>query len=121
MAARLRVAPLDKQLEWDVILLKRQYLQMLDPEKLRIPTFEALRSPVVQAKIYNTVFNDNQLAFAPPVRYKFRVLKRIIDAIEQSIFDPEEDVGFSLSGVFPFCLIASGFSLSRILYHLALR
>ena len=79
---------------WQVELLRRQYLQLIDPNELAIPCNEALRSPDLQGRIYNSMFNETSLRFSPPDRYKFRVLKELVAAIEQAIVDPEEDVCF---------------------------
>ena len=75
-----------------VELLKRQYLQLIDPEQLTLPTKALLRSSVIQAQIYHSMFDDSVLKFAPPKRYRLRVLKRLVNAIEDAIVDPEEDV-----------------------------
>lgn len=79
-----------------VELLRRQYLQMLEPDKLTLPGMEKLKIPQTQAHIFAAMFNSDNLSSMPPVRYQFRVLKKIIAALEQSITDPEEDVGFPL-------------------------
>lgn len=73
--------------------LRRQYLQLVDPEQLKMPAMETLRLPEVQAKIFDNFFNDEFRSFPSPKPYTFRVLKRIIGAVELSIVDPEEDVG----------------------------
>lgn len=75
-----------------VELLKRQYLQLIGPEQLTLPKKELLRSPEIQAQIYHSMFDDSVLSFAPPERYRLRVLKRLVNAIEEAILDPEEDV-----------------------------
>ena len=81
-----------------VELLKRQYLQLTDPEELTLPRKEVLRLPDIQAQIYNDMFDESNIFYAPPERYKFRVLKRLVKALEDAIEDPEEDVGaFSFS------------------------
>ena len=79
-----------------VELLRRQYLQLIDPERLKLPPPEVLRSPDVQKQIYESMFDDAAINLGPSLRYRCRVLKRLIRAIEDSIQDPEEDVGFSL-------------------------
>ena len=76
-----------------VELLKRQYLQLTDPEELTLPRREVLRLPDIQAQIYNDMFNESKIVYAPPERYRFRVLKRLVKALEDAIEDPEEDVG----------------------------
>lgn len=88
---------LNSVLARQVELLRRQYLQLVDPEQLKMPAMEILRLPEAQAKIFDNIFNDKLCSFPSPKRYKFRVLKRIIDAVELSIVDPEEDVGSPLS------------------------
>ena len=97
-----------------VELLKRQYLQLTDPEALTLPRKESLRLPDIQAQIYNDLFNESNIVYAPPKRYRFRVLKRLVKALEDAIEDPEEDVGafsfstFTLRGLQPSNL--AGFS-----------
>ena len=97
-----------------VELLKRQYLQLTDPEELVLPTKEVLRLPDIQAQIYNDMFDESNIVYAPPERYRFRVLKRLVKALEDAIEDPEEDVGafsfsnFTLRGLQHFNL--AGFS-----------
>ena len=97
-----------------VELLKRQYLQLTDPEELTLPRKEILRLPDIQAQIYNDMFDESNIVYAPPERYRFRVLKRLVKALEDAIEDPEEDVGafsfstFTLRGLQPSNL--AGFS-----------
>lgn len=79
-----------------VELLKRQYLQLIDPAELTLPRKELLRSPGTQAQIYNDIFDESRITYMPPERYRFRVLKRLVKALEDTIEDPEEDVGFVL-------------------------
>lgn len=85
---------------WQIDLLRRQYLQLVEPDQLVLPPMETLRFNEVQKQICYRMFNESGASFLPPSRYRFRVLKRIINAIEQSITDPEEDVGFSPASVF---------------------
>ncbi len=79
-----------------VELLKRQYLQLIDPEKLTLPRKDLLKLPDTQAHIYNDMFDESRITYMPPERYRFRVLKRLVKALEDAIEDPEEDVGFML-------------------------
>ncbi|MDI1490112.1 MAG: hypothetical protein OHK93_001312 [Ramalina farinacea] len=82
-----------------VELLRRQYLQLIDPERLKLPPPEVLRSPDVQRQIYESMFDDTAISLGPSLRYRLRVLKRLIRAIEDSIQDPEEDeISDDLSG-----------------------
>ena len=75
-----------------VEVLRRQYLQLLDPGKLVIPSPSALRSPDIQARIYQRLFDDSHVKYSPPTSYQLRILKRIIKAVEAAIDDPDEDV-----------------------------
>ena len=79
-----------------VELLKRQYLQLVDPEEITLPRKGFLKLPDTQAQIYSDIFDESRGSYAPPERYRLRVLKRIVKALEDAIDDPEEDVGFSL-------------------------
>lgn len=81
-------------IEWQIDLLQRQYFQLIEPEQLTLPAIQILRSPDVQARLFERLFNTNNISFPTPDRYKFRVLKRIVCALEQSINDPNEDVCF---------------------------
>ncbi len=76
---------------------------MLEPDKLTLPSLEELRLPQTQADIFNVMFNHDNLLFTPPIRYQFRVLKKIIGALEKSIIDPEEDVCFPLQDLLFIC------------------
>ena len=79
-----------------VELLKRQYLQLLRPEQLRMPRAELLRLPETQAQIYHAMFVEEEIAYLPPDRYRYRVLKLLMNALEEAIDDPEEDVRLPL-------------------------
>lgn len=87
---------LDPDMLRQIDILKRQYLQLIEPDQLSLPVMNALRFPEVQALIFHSMFNLKELPFPPPDRYRFRVLKKIVYALEQSIVDPEKDVGFSM-------------------------
>lgn len=75
-----------------VELLRRQYLQHVDPDSLQLPSPDVLRLPETQKEIYDTMFSQSALTYPLPSRYQFRVLKRLIGMMEQAIEDPEEDV-----------------------------
>ena len=77
-----------------VDLLRRQYLQLVDLEHLSIPDPDVIKRPDVQAEIYRTMFQEDNLPFPPPQSYQLRVLKRLMQVIERAVTDPEEDVCF---------------------------
>ena len=88
--------PLSAQESDQIELLRRQYLQLLEPEMLAIPSPAMLRRPDVQRQLYERMFRSDNLMFVPNSRYQLRVLKKLITRIENTISDPEEDVGFLL-------------------------
>ena len=75
-----------------VDLLRREYIQLLEPDKVTIPAPNLIRVPHVQRQIFQSIFQEGSLAFPPPDRYKLRVLKKLIESMERAIKDPEEDV-----------------------------
>ena len=81
-----------KQIE----LYRRQYLQLIDPQHLVVPHLDVLRLPQVQEEIYSKLFSDKNIPFLPPARYRFRVLKSLIDILQEAFQDPEEDVRLCL-------------------------
>ncbi|MCJ1388549.1 hypothetical protein MMC18_001396 [Xylographa bjoerkii] len=72
-------------------LLRRQYLQLIEPECLALPSLDSIRLPQVQAYLYETMFREGSLHYSPPDRYKIRVLKKLIEIMESAIIDPDED------------------------------
>ena len=75
-----------------LLLFRRQYLQLFEPDFLAWPPKQLLRDPDVQAWIYNNLFDSDKNLYLPPERYQLRVLKPLASKLEQAIEDPEEDV-----------------------------
>ena len=75
-----------------VELLRRQFLQLQDPSTLSLPSPKTLKLPSIQSRIYDSMFREGNLTYPPPAHYRLRVLKRLIDALESAVDDPEEDV-----------------------------
>lgn len=73
-------------------LFRRQYFQLIDPKHLHFPHTDILRLPQVQQEIYSRFFSEAAISFLPPARYRFRVLKALIDVMQEAFQDPEEDV-----------------------------
>lgn len=82
-----------------MLLFRRQYLQLFEPDFLTWPPKQLLRKADAQAWLYKTCFDSNRNTYLPTERYQYRVLKVLAGKIEQSIEDPEEDVGSR--GIFP--------------------
>ncbi|KAJ5558072.1 hypothetical protein N7535_009562 [Penicillium sp. DV-2018c] len=71
--------------------LAAQYFQLVELPNLALPPGSVLIQPVVQAALYERMFNENTVFPLPPNSYRSRVLKQILSRIEESITDPEED------------------------------
>ena len=85
---------------------------MVDPKKLTAPPMETLKLSGVQAEIYATMFNEATCSFpSPDERYRWRVLKKIVNLLEQSVIDPEEDVSSLLLSFSYAELFLSSFSM----------
>lgn len=83
---------------WQTDRLRRQFFQLVDPKELAVPPTETLKLPEVQAEIYATMFNEATCFFpSPGNHYKWRVLKKIFNLLEESVIDPEEDVSSLIS------------------------
>ena len=76
----------------ELVTLRRQYFQLIDPAQLRWPNDEHLKTPVVQSWIFNSLFDSNKIAYAPPQLYQLKVLKFLVSELERLIEDPEQDV-----------------------------
>lgn len=85
-----------------LLLFRRQYLQLFEPDFLSWPPKQLVGNADVQAWIYKNLFDGGRNARLPSERYRLRVLKPLLAKIEQAIEDPEEDVG------------AAAFSSSRL-------
>ncbi|QIX00357.1 hypothetical protein AMS68_005874 [Peltaster fructicola] len=72
-------------------IFQRQYLQLLDPDFLTWPAKALLRNVSSQEWLYRNLFLEQQGRYLPPVRYQFRVLKSLLAKIEQAIDDPDQD------------------------------
>ena len=91
-------------------LYRRQYFQLIDPQHLIAPHIDILRLPHVQEEIYLKLFSEESIPFLPPARFRFRVLKALIDVLHEGFQDPEEDVRL--------CLHSSWKSLNRFQAHI---
>ena len=74
-----------------LILFRRQYLQSVDPKFLPFPSDSTWRSPGFQSSFFRFVLSDGAHDFLPTRRYRIRVLKRIVDDLQSSFKDLDED------------------------------
>lgn len=82
------MADVDSQL----LLLKRQYLQLFEPGFLAWPHAQLLRRSDAQTWLFKHLFDESRNPRLPPERYQLRVLRPLVSRIEKSIQDPDEDV-----------------------------
>lgn len=101
-------------MDQQLLLFRRQYYQLFEPDFLAWPPKQLLRDSTVQAWLYTHLFDSEKNSRMPPERYQLRVLKLLASKIEKAIEDPEEDVGaqpllrVSLSFLLvPFCSLLS--------------
>ncbi|KIY02399.1 uncharacterized protein Z520_02537 [Fonsecaea multimorphosa CBS 102226] len=72
-----------------VIKFYRQYMQQIND--VTYPPGVLLVNPDVQDCLYRYFFDSIQNKYLPPPRYQTRILRRLIEEIENSCKDPEED------------------------------
>jgi hypothetical protein len=82
----------DEQTLRQLLVLKRQYFQLVEPSQLRWPHTDVLKVPDVQSWIFANLFDPAKIQFPPLERYQLRVLKVLISKLEKAIDDPEQDV-----------------------------
>lgn len=75
-----------------LLLLRRQYLQLFEPDFLAWPHAQLLRRGDAQAWLFKHMFDESRNARLPPERYQLRVLRPLLSRIEKAIQDPDEDV-----------------------------
>ena len=87
-----------------LVLFRRQYLQLFEPDFLAWPPKSLLRDAGVQQWLYKHCFDAESNPYLPSDRYRLRVLKPLMRKVEQAIGDPEEDVGYLMSQTLSFFL-----------------
>lgn len=79
-------------------LLRRQYLQLFEPDFLAWPPSKFLKGPDVQKWLYKNLFDPTRNSRLPPEKYQMRILKQLVDKIEKATEDLDKDVSFSKLG-----------------------
>ncbi|KAI1761576.1 putative methyltransferase-domain-containing protein [Hypoxylon sp. FL1150] len=74
-----------------LFLLRRQYLQLFEPDFLAWPPSKFLKDYDVQKWLHRNLFDPTRNSRLPPERYQMRVLKQLVGKIENAIEDPYED------------------------------
>ncbi|KAM0693439.1 hypothetical protein Q7P36_006694 [Cladosporium allicinum] len=74
-----------------LVLFRRQYFQLFEPDFLAWPPKSLLRDAGVQQWLYKQCFDTDANPYLPSDRYRLRVLKPLLRKVEQSNENPEED------------------------------
>ncbi|KAI1147162.1 putative methyltransferase-domain-containing protein [Nemania diffusa] len=77
--------------DYQLRLLRRQYLQVFEPDFLAWPHPQLLRRSDAQAWLFKHLFDVSRNPRLPPERYQLRVLRPLIAKVEKAIQDPDED------------------------------
>ncbi|OQO11017.1 hypothetical protein B0A48_05272 [Cryoendolithus antarcticus] len=81
-----------------LLIFRRQYLQLFEPAFLAWPPKQLLRDADVQSWLYKHLFNTAVHSYLPSGRYQLRVLKPLLAKIEKAIEDPNQDRRNLISG-----------------------
>ncbi|KAI0131483.1 putative methyltransferase-domain-containing protein [Daldinia grandis] len=93
-----------------LLLLRRQYMQLFEPDFLAWPPAKFLKNEDVQKWLYKHLFDQSRNSRLPPENYRMRVLKQLITTVEKAIVDLEQsEVSEELTACFE-SLVTKGVS-----------
>ncbi|KAI1381071.1 putative methyltransferase-domain-containing protein [Hypoxylon crocopeplum] len=81
----------DHDLDPQLLLLRRQYMQLFEPDFLAWPPSKFLKDVDVQKWLYKHLFDPSRNSRLPPESYQMRVLKQLVAKIEKTIEDTGQD------------------------------
>lgn len=94
-----------------LLLFRRQYLQLFEPDFLVWPSPKLLRAPDAQAWLHKHLFDETRTPRLPPRSYQARVLEFLISRIERAIGNEGDEV----RGPYSLAILASiGISLMHL-------
>ena len=82
----------DREIDPQLLLLRRQYLQLFEPDFLAWPPAKFLNNADVQTWLYKHLFDPNRNPRLPPEKYQVEVLKHLIARVENTNKVPDENV-----------------------------
>ncbi|KAK7932049.1 hypothetical protein PG985_002761 [Apiospora marii] len=82
----------DADIDQRLVIFRRQYLQLFEPDFLAWPPLQLLKNADVQTWLYKSLFDAGRVPHLPPSRYQARVLNVLIAKIQKTIGDSEQDV-----------------------------
>jgi len=87
-------------------LFRRQYLQL--QTNVTVPDHQCLRQDAFQQALLQDVFSDDATEYQPPQRYQLRILKELMQRIEASITNWEDEVcKFLRQHLYRICLVSN--------------
>ncbi|KAI0142616.1 putative methyltransferase-domain-containing protein [Hypoxylon sp. NC0597] len=87
---------LDRDVDPQLLLLRRQYMQLFEPDFLAWPPPKFLKGKDVQKWLYRYMFDQSRNPRLPPEGYQMHVLKQLISKIEKVAGNPEDEVSNEL-------------------------
>ncbi|KAI0845215.1 putative methyltransferase-domain-containing protein [Daldinia vernicosa] len=73
-----------------LLLLRRQYMQLFEHDFLAWPPAKFLKNEDVQKWLYKYLFDESRNSRLPPESYRVRVLKKLVTKVEEVIADSEQ-------------------------------
>ena len=87
-----RSAMADADLDYRLIIFRRQYLQLFEPDFLAWPPARLLETADVQTWLCKNLFDSGRRRHLPPRQYQTRVLRTLISKINLGNQDPKDNV-----------------------------
>ncbi|KAI0376563.1 putative methyltransferase-domain-containing protein [Hypomontagnella monticulosa] len=81
----------DREIDPQLLLLRRQYLQLFEPDFLAWPPAKFLNNADVQTWLYKHLFDPNGNPRLPPEKYQLEVLKHLIAKVKNTNMVPDEN------------------------------
>ena len=82
----------ESDVDKSLLLFRRQYLQLFEPDFLAWPPQKLLRAADAQVWLYRRLFDEGRTPYLPPGGYQLRVLKGLIARIKKASGNEEGEV-----------------------------
>ena len=82
----------ESDVDKSLLLFRRQYLQLFEPDFLAWPPQKLLRAADAQVWLYRRLFDEGRTPYLPPGGYQLRVLKGLIARIKKASGSEEGEV-----------------------------
>ncbi|KAI1408194.1 putative methyltransferase-domain-containing protein [Hypoxylon sp. FL1857] len=111
---------LNRDVDPQLLLLRRQYMQLFEPDFLAWPPSKFLKAIDVQKWLYKHMFDPSQNARLPPDAYQMRVLKQLVTRIERATESPADELSNELTACLTSFItrkVSSGFQAAQEKAH----